>query len=414
MESFLERFKNPLVLIAIVLAQVLALAIQVQKPTRGFTAHDGSDGAKVTLLRAWINAVVTPVERGRHASTFGVRSLWSGYIGLRNAHQENDQLKKEIERLKLEQDEFAEDAAQGRRLQAMLAFKQRYIQQTVAAQVIGTSGSDQSQIVLLDKGADYGLKPDQAVITPDGVVGKIRDVFPHTSQLLLLNDPSSGAGVLLVSTRMRAIVRGAANGQIQINNLTADSRLKPGEQVVTSGGDQVFPRGLPVGVITSISPDPQHQPFLVITVKPNADLQRLEEVLVVTGTGPTLPSAAEADADNAEAAAEANKRAADLIAEKLPSLHEAAAQGATGATGTTGAAAATGPHAADSVPNLIGGVPGVPNSGLPKPRPALHPDRYSPGTAPPAADLTPGAKSPAEGSTSSTPQQPSSMPPQEP
>lgn len=393
MDSFLQRFKNPLVLIVIVLAQVLALAVQVQKPAHGFTAHDGADGKRVSLLRSWISAVFTPIERGKHASSFGVRRIWSGYINLRHAHQENDELKKEIARLKLEQDEFAEDAAQGRRLQALLAFRQRYVQQMVVAQVIGSSGSDQSQILLLDKGADFGLKPDQAVMTPDGIVGKIRDVFPHTAQLLLLNDPTSGAGVLLVSTRMRGILRGTVTGQVVINNLTADSRLKPGETVVSSGGDLVFPRGLPVGVITTIAPDPQHQPYLTITVKPNADLSRLEEVLVITGTSGTLPADAQADAATAEAAAEANKRAADVIAERLPSLHEdSGAAAANGAPGATGATAATGPHQNDSVPGLVGGVPGIPNSGLPKPRPALHPDRYSPGTVAPAEDLKPGAR----------------------
>jgi len=389
MESFLERFKNPLVLIVIVLAQVLALAVQVQKPAHGFTARDGADGPRVSLLRSWISAVFTPIERGTHTSSFGVRSLWSGYVNLRHTHQENQDLKNEIARLKLEQDEFAEDAAQGRRLQELMSFKQRYVQQMVAAQVIGSSGSDQSQILLLDKGADFGLKPDQAVMTPDGIVGKIRDVYPHTAQLLLLNDPTSGAGVLLVSTRMRGILRGAANGQIIINNLTADSRLKPGEQVVSSGGDQVFPRGLPVGVITSIAPDPLHQPYLMITVKPYANLLRLEEVLVITGTSGSLPADAQADAATAEAAAQANKRAADLIAEKLPSLHDDTSQTDTGAAGATGT---TGAQKSDTVPGLVGGAPGFPNSGLPRPRPALHPDRYSPGTVAPAEDLKPGAR----------------------
>ena len=83
----------------------------------------------------------------------------------------------------------------------------------------------------------------------------------HSAQLLLINDSTAGAGVILESTRIRGIIRGAANGKVEINNLTADSRIKPGEHVITSGGDGVFPRGLPVGVIESIAPDPEHQPY---------------------------------------------------------------------------------------------------------------------------------------------------------
>ena len=168
---------------------------------------------------------------------------------------------------------------------------------TVAAQVIGTSGSERSHVLYLDKGSEDGLKPEQAVITPDGVVGKIRDVFPHTSQLLLISDSSSGAGVILATTRIRGIVKGTATGRVEIDNLTADSRIKVGEPVVTSGGDLVFPRGLPVGVIESIAPDPLHQPYTAIRIKPAANLNRLEEVLVITGTSATLPPAAAQDAD---------------------------------------------------------------------------------------------------------------------
>ena len=381
MESFLSRFKNSLVLITIVLAQAIGLAVQVQRPKNDAMMR-GTDGKHTTLLRYWTVSLVTPFEKVIHWSSFDVRKVWSGYVGLRHTHQQNEQLELEIARLRQEQAAFAEDAAQGRRLQALLAFKQQYISQTVAAQVIGTSGVDSSRMLYLDKGSADGLKPDQAVITPDGVVGKLRDVFPHTAQLLLLDDATSGAGVVLESTRIRGILRGTANGRVQINNLTADSRIKPGEKVLTSGGDQVFPRGLPVGVIESIAPDPQHQPYMAITIHTDANLSRLEEVLVITGTQTTLPAAAEQDAALADATAEASQRAADVIAEKRPSIGESGATGSTGSSGATG-----------STENSIRGVPGIPNSGLPKTVPVVHPDKYSPGAAPPAEDLKPGGAS---------------------
>ncbi|MES2391892.1 MAG: rod shape-determining protein MreC [Acidobacteriota bacterium] len=387
MDSFLTRFKNPLVLLAIVLAQVLALAVQVQRPTRGFTANDGADGPRTTTLRHWIVAIVSPFERVSHASGQGVRHAWSNYIDLRHTREQNQELQQEITRLRLEQAEFAEDAAQGRRLENLLAFKQRYVAKTVAAQVIGTSGSDRSSMVTIDKGSADGLKPEQPVMTPDGVVGKLRDVFPHSAQLLLINDETSGAGVVLSTTRIRGILRGTANGLIQINNLLPDSRIKPGEPVLTSGGDQVFPRGLPVGVIQSVVLDPQHQPYTAITIKPAANLSRLEEVLVITETQATLPGPALADEDTA-AAAEETKRAADVIAEKLPSVPQTppVVQLAPGQTAA--------PTSSDTVPGLVGGVPGVPNSGLPRPKPAVRPDRYTPGTTPPANELTPGGAAP--------------------
>jgi rod shape-determining protein MreC len=389
MDSFFTRFRNPLVLIAIVLVQVIALAVQVQRPTKDFGVGGEADTHSVTLLRRWTTGMVTPVERLVHGSSMKVRGIWSGYLDLRHTRQQNQELKQDISRLREEQAEFAEDAAQGRRLQALLAFKQQYVTSTVAAQVIGTSGSDTSHVLYLDKGWQDGLRPEQPVITPDGLVGKLRDVFPHTSQVLLINDTTSGAGVILATTRIRGILRGTANGEVQIGNLTADSRIKPGEQVVTSGGDMVFPRGLPVGVITSIAPDPQHQPYTAITIKPAANLARLEEVLVITGTQSTLPPAAQQDEAQAQAQALANQRAADVIAEKLPSLHPDAAQLEGAAPDATAKPQAPQPSESDQ----IGGVPGIPNSGLPRVKPTLHPDRFSPGASPPADDLKPGAPS---------------------
>jgi rod shape-determining protein MreC len=388
MESFFTRFKNVLVLVAILLAQTIGLAIQVRRPVES----GAPDSGKVTLLRYWAVSIVSPFERFFHGIGSSVRGGWANYIDLRNTRQQNHDLQEQIARLRLEQAAEAEDAIQGHRLQALLDFQQHYVATTVAAQVIGTSGSELSRLIYIDKGAKDGLKPDQAVITPDGIVGKLRDVFPHTSQVLLINDQTSGAGVLLATTRIRAILRGSTTGSTLINNLTPDNRIKPGEQVLTSGGDQVYPRGLAVGTVESIAPDPDHQPYTLIKLRPAANLNQLEEVLVITGTTPTLPVEAKKDlakgAATAEAQAAAAKAAADeqaaeaaarsaaqIVADRLPSLHDDANPDANATPAKPGAPAA--PAAAP------GGV-------IPHPLPTLHSDRYTSGSTPSAADLKPG------------------------
>jgi len=394
MDSFFYRFRNPLVLITIVLLQVIALAMQVQRPSKDAEmpasaramedAGSAPDGKHVSLLRRWTVTAMTPLETAVHSSSVKVRGAWGNYVNLLHTRQQDAQLKNEVARLREEEASFAEDAQQGRRLQTLLGFKESYVTSTVAAQVIGTSGSERSHVLYLDKGSEDGLKPEMAVITPDGVVGKIRDVFPHTSQLLLISDPSSGAGVILATTRIRGIVKGTATGRVEIDNLTADSRIKAGEPVVTSGGDLVFPRGLPVGTIESIAPDPLHQPYTAIVIKTAANLNRLEEVLVITGTSAALPPAAAQDAATAEATQDANQRAADLIAEKLPSLHPEG-------DASPPAAGADGKPVSDDPESQVGGAVGYINSGLPRPKPAVHPDKFTPGTVPPATELTPGA-----------------------
>ena len=373
MESFFSRFKNPMVLIAILLVEALALAVQVHRPLDA--AHP--DGEQVRLLRLWTLSVFSPFERMATGTGHGIRGAWGSYVYLRGVRQQNQDLQHEVAELRLQRAALAEDALEGQRLQRLLAFREQYVSSTVAAQVIGTSGSDQSRLLILDKGALDGLKPDMAVITPDGIVGKLRDVFPHTAQLLLINDPTSGAGVTLVSTRTRAIVQGTPQGKVVIDNLTEDARIKTGERVLTSGGDQVFPRGLPVGQIVSITPDPEHQPYTTITLRPAANLNQLEEVLVITGTSATLDPQAAAALNADAAAAPAENGAAERSA-RLPGIH--ADKPDAHEPGTPAADAADAPPPADNAPGLV-----------PKPKPTLHPDRYTPGDAPPATDLKPGA-----------------------
>src|SRR6201999_3760793 len=164
-----------------------------------------------------------------------------------------------------------------------------YVYKTLPAQIIGTSGVEQSRILSIDKGAKDGVAVDMPVITPNGIVGRIREVFPHTSQVLEITDPTSGAGVILSTTRIRGILRGNALGQPQVISVMPDDRIKAGEEVITSGGDQIYPRGLSVGTVDPVVTDPDRDPMIDILIRPAANLSQLEEVLVITNMGEQLP-----------------------------------------------------------------------------------------------------------------------------
>ncbi len=372
METFLGRYKNVLVLLVVLLAQFIALAIQVRTH-----AVSDADGKGVRLIRYGITAVMAPPEKAMVHTGSGVRGFWDDYVDLRHARTENEALRDEVSRLRLEQASLLQDALQGQRLQALLGFQERYIAKTVPAQVIGTGGSDQSRILSIDKGSRDGVAVDQPVITPDGIVGKVKDVFPHTSLVLAINDQTSGAGVVLEKTRLRGVLRGNAFGQPQIIDILPDERIKPGERVITSGGDQIYPRGLAVGTVEKVVADPEREPYVDIVIKPAANLAHLEEVLVVTGTSDTLPPKAQRDLARSLAAGaiEAEKqRASDVLAEKLPGLDD---PNATPEEQQAEQAAAT---------KTAGEEPGRPI----KPLTPLHPDRFSPGTVPAAAQMTPG------------------------
>jgi rod shape-determining protein MreC len=193
-------------------------------------------------------------------------------------------------------------------LQSLLAFKEQFISKTVAAQVIGSSGSDLSRSIYIDKGENAGLKPDMAVITTGGIVGKVWLVYPSTSLVLMINDQSSGVGVFLEKSRLQGVLRGTPNGELILERVMNDEQVVSGDAVLSSGGDQIFPKGLPVGTVNNVGAGKDL--FLSIKVKPAADLSRLEEVLVVT------------EKEEREAVAESGTkvRAADILARRLPSV----------------------------------------------------------------------------------------------
>lgn len=299
MDTILGRYKNLIVLAAMLFAQIIALAVQVKRP-----AQEG----ETRLIRVWAIAALTPFEKAVVHTQKWAHDKWDGYIYLRGVRNENAQLRAEIERMKLEQARFNEDANMARRIQTLLAFKEQYVEKTIAAQVIGTSGSEQSRVLYIDKGSSDGIKPDMAVMTPTGIVGKIVQVFPGSAQVLPINDQLSGVGAALKTTRLQGILKGAANGTTTLQYIMSDEPVKPGEEVITSGGDRIFPKGLPVGTVASV--EPGKELFLNIRVIPSAHLDRLEEVLVVTKIQDQLPDTKDLGPI----------RASDILSERLPTV----------------------------------------------------------------------------------------------
>jgi len=297
MENLISRYRNVTILVVVLFAQVLGLAVQVRRSTQD----------ESRLIRVWAVGAVTPLEKSIVWFQRSVTNVWHNYFYLRGVRQENRELKQEIERLRIEQVRLSQDAEQARRLQALLGFREEFISKTLAAQVIGSSGSEQSRSIYVDKGSRDGIKPDMAVITADGVVGKVLRTFRSTSQVLLVNDQTSGVGAILEKSRLQGVLRGTPLGEVVLEKVMSDEAVQPGERVLTSGGDQIFPKGLPVGTVTKVSQGAEL--FLNIRVKPSADLSRLEEVLVIT------------QQEERESVADGGQmRAADILAQRLPSV----------------------------------------------------------------------------------------------
>ena len=365
MDTFLGRYRNLIVLAAILFAQIIALAVQVRRPT---------DEGQTRLIRIWAISAVAPLEKAVVHSQQWVQGLWTNYVYLHGVRRENRELRAEIERMKIEDARLNEDATMARRVQALLGFKEQYVDSTVAAQVIGTSGSEQSRVLYIDKGSNDGIKPDMAVITPTGIVGKIVQTAPEWSQVLPINDQFSGVGAALKDSRLQGILKGAPNGATTLQYIMSDEKVVPGEAVITSGGDRIFPKGLPVGTVASIAPGKDL--FLTIRVIPAAHLDQLEEVLVVTHITEKMPDVRDLGP----------LRASDILAERLPTVPTKTEVDAAGNAKPQGAAASGTAPSGAAAPNTANG----PRSGVPAAA-ANKPATSAGGASKPGATNTPRA-----------------------
>jgi len=377
----MSRYRNVTILVAILFIQVLGLAVQVKRRS--------SADESTRIIRLWTVSSVTPLEKVLVWCQNGLGGIWKNYVYLRGVRQENRELKFEIERLRLEQVRLSDDAQQARRLQALLGFKETYIAKTVAAQVIGSSGSDLSRSIYIDKGTSAGVDKDMAVITSDGLVGKVLRAFGSSAQVLLINDQSSGVGVILDKSRLQGVIKGTASGEVVLEKVMTDEQVTPGERIVTSGGDLIFPKGITVGTVMKVTPGADL--FLNIRVRPSADLSRLEEVLVITKKEDRAPSVAETN----------SVRAVDILTQRLPSVPDASQPPAPVAPATTPKAsiASPKPKTEAGVNNVAGSsaAPGLRPATAHKPvaadRPASDPPAKSAtGTPAGRAVSTPGTK----------------------
>lgn len=275
--DFLTRYRNLSVLVLMIFAQLLLLAYQVK------SAQD------VRLIRVWAVTAVTPLARLVEGVRSSVGHWLETYLLLRNVVEENRRLRAELGRLKLENQYLKSELATAERARALSAFQARNPSRTIAARVIGAGIGATSRVVFVDRGTTSGVMRGMAVITPDGIVGKVVAVFPTASQVQLITDPTFAAGVISEKHRVRGALKGQGHGACRVDYVQVEEKLEIGEWFYTSGDDRVFPRGLPVGVVTAVR---NGNPFKEVFVAPSGLQGGLEEVLIVLeGVHQSLPEA---------------------------------------------------------------------------------------------------------------------------
>jgi len=233
----------------------------------------------VPVLEAVTFGLFAEVQRGSSAGVSGVRGFWHRYGSLRSVERENAELKQQLESVQVELQEQRALADRARGLQQLLDLRDRSKLKTMAAEIIASSASPDFQTLTLDKGRNYGLRTDMAVIANDGVVGRIVVPSGRAAKVQLLIDRNAAAGALVERSRAQGVAKGTGDSRLLLEFVSETADVAVGDLVVTSGIEGIFPKGFTIGRVDVV--EKTGPAYKRITVKPAVDFSRLEEVLIV-------------------------------------------------------------------------------------------------------------------------------------
>src|SRR5579863_3515261 len=247
MEFLLNRYRNLTVLLVAILAQLVLLAYQVKS------------NQEVRLIRVWAVTAVTPLARAIESGRSAVSHFFADYFVLLDVREENKRMKDELGRIQMENQYLRTELSTADRARSLAIFQAQSPSKTVAAHVIGDTTAVSSKVVIVDRGTTSGVEKGMAVITPDGIVGKVTGAYPTASYVLLITDPAFAAGVISQTNRVHGTLKGQGYSTAMVDYVQNEERLDQGEWFYTSGDDRIFPKGLPVGEATVVRPGKSHK-----------------------------------------------------------------------------------------------------------------------------------------------------------
>jgi rod shape-determining protein MreC len=209
----------------------------------------------------------------------------------------NQQLQAQVDTLTIDNLRLQEVEVENERLRALLRFQQLnptydYRGGQVIAQVIGRGTSNYFSAIALDLGAEHGIAQGMPVVTERGLVGRIHQVRPTSSTVLLITDPASGVQAMTHLSRLTGVITGQAGALPAMNFIPQDGEVSLGDYVITSGLGGAFPKNLVIGQVVEVRKR-DYEMYQQATIRPTVNFDRLEFVLVITNFKPAPGQPAE-------------------------------------------------------------------------------------------------------------------------
>ena len=245
-----------------------------------FYVREGEAGV-IHSIRSGVNTVATPVRMVGAVVATPFNAIGNVFTNLSAPQETLSELKKQNEELTSELAQLTEAEKTAERLESLLGLQSTYNLQSTAARIIGPTGDAWSQTVTIDKGSANGFEIGMPVCNSGGVIGQIIEVSAATSTVRLINDENSGVSAMVQSTRAQGILQGQPDGTLMLSYVPADADVKVGDVIITSGLGGRFPKGLPLGTVSSVS-RAANATYYTIVVRAISTAESNEEVLVIT------------------------------------------------------------------------------------------------------------------------------------
>lgn len=301
MVKYLREYRFYIVLFAFVLIPVIAIDTSTRSP-RDYRFYD-----KVIVSITW------PIQASISWSLEQLASSFQNYIYLWHTRQDNIALTDENRRLLNAIANLRETEQENIRLRRLLNFQEEYKLQTVVARVIAKDVSTEFRAIRISRGESSGIRRNMAVISNEGIVGRILRTTAHTADVVTVLDLLSAVDVVNERSRARGVFEGLTDDTGILRYTVRTDDIQPGDGLISSGLGGVFPKGMPVGTVVKVT----KKPFGIsqdVEVRPSVDFSKLEEVMVVTHHSSEFPGleaskSEKSDAPSADASAPAQSDA---------------------------------------------------------------------------------------------------------
>lgn len=237
-----------------------------------------------TLFERTFGFVITPIQKVLTTSTNWINQKIETFSNIQKLEQENKDLKLELEIKNQEINRLKLLEIENQKLSELLDASSRYgAYSTITSNIIAKDPGNWYETFVIDKGSDDGIEKNMVVLAFGGLVGKVEEVGKNYAKISSVINGTYSVSSKTLRTDDEGFVKGnlADKGMLKMDYIDKDADIKEGDEIVTSHLSDIYPPGITIGYVTSVSLDSDNKLSKTATIKPAVDFKHLEKVLVI-------------------------------------------------------------------------------------------------------------------------------------